>query len=297
MTSPGYSRAEHGGERNALFLKGPGQSPGPRLIPAVTEDHVIVTTTRSPSGSLTLAAKSLAEEIGCPFSSRGRRPLDVLTEDPDRFGRIVIAEQDIRLVVEGRFFRFHPNMARPRIRTLVQGEVDRMIEATGLRPGETFLDCSCGLGADAMVASHVAGQDGKVRALERSRVLASLVRYGMRTYEHPAVDLRNAMRRVTVVCANAEGILPTLANDSWDVVYFDPMFEATFSHSKGLEVVRMLAYGDVPQRETLSEAARVARRAVVVKDRAPGLLLRQLGLDRVSDSRRVLYGRIDVCKD
>lgn len=254
-----------------------------------------MTTTRYASQNLAQAAASLAEEIGCPYVTRGRRPLLGLTDDLDRQGRtIVAAEHEIRLVVEERVFRFHPNMARPRIRTLVQGGRDRMIDATGLSSGESFLDCTCGLGADTTVASHVVGGQGQVEAVERSRVLASLVRYGMRTYEHPAVDVQNAMRRVSVVWSNAVTLLPTLEDNTWDVVYFDPMFQATLSHSKGLEVVRMLAYGDVPTRDTLSEATRVARRAVVVKDRSPGHLLEELGMDVLTGSRRVLFGRLDA---
>ncbi len=209
-------------------------------------------------------------------------------------GVIVVAEHEIRLVVEGRVFRFHPNMARPRIRTLVHGDCDRMIEASGLRTGESFLDCTCGLGADATVASHRVGRSGRVCAIERSRVLAALVRYGTRTYEHLADDLLLAMKRIAIVCADARSYLPTLDEDAWDVVYFDPMFEATFAHSKGLDLVRLLAYEGAPTRETLDEAVRVARRAVVVKDRSSGPLLKKLGLRVVSQSRRVWYGRVDV---
>jgi len=263
--------------------------------PAITEDHVFVTTTRSPSGDLSLAAISLAEEIRCPFVTRGRRPLKGLIGDPERVDHpIVVAEHEIRFEFGGEVHRFHPNMARPRIRSLVKGDKDRMVEAAGLRSGDSFLDCTCGLGSDAMVVAHVVGREGRVSAIEQSKVLASIVRYGMRTYAHPAVDVVHAMRRVAVVCTDSAHLLQTLDDWSWDVVYFDPMFESTLSHSQGLSLVRLLAYSGVPTEETLGEAARVARRAVVVKDRVSGSLIEELGLSVISDSGRVRYGRLNV---
>ena len=94
------------------------------------------------------------------------------------------------------------------------------------------------------------------------------------------------MRRVVVRHATAEHVLATLPSQSWDVVYFDPMFDTPVEATTSLGLVRLLAAPDVPSRATLTEARRVARRCVVVKDRATGTLLEHLGLAPVGTTRR-----------
>ena len=72
------------------------------------------------------------------------------------------------------------------------------------------------------------------------------------------------------------------------------MFVSTIGAAKGLDLVRMLASGGAPTRDIISEARRVASRCVIVKDRAPGLLVRALDVPVVSRTQRVWYGRLDA---
>ena len=108
------------------------------------------------------------------------------------------------------------------------------------------------------------------------------------------------MRRVEVVTAEAEEVLKSEADHSWDVVTFDPMFDETVTLSHGLDVVKMLGWPGSTTPEGVAEASRVARRCVVMKDRAPGNKLRDLGFVggkatvSVPRSGNVYYGRIDV---
>ena len=191
-----------------------------------------------------------------------------------------------------RSYSFHPNMAHHRVTAVQAGRGDRLLTVAELKSGDHFLDCTCGLGADAIVAAHAVGPDGQVDALETSALLATVVSDGMARGDHRNPALVAAMRRVVVRHATAEHVLATLPSQSWDVVYFDPMFDTPVEATTSLELVRLLATPDVPSRATLTEARRVARRCVVVKDRATGTLLEQLGLAPVGTTRRhVRYGR------
>lgn len=183
-------------------------------------------------------------------------------------------------------------MAHHRVTAVQAGRGDRLLTVAELKSGDHFLDCTCGLGADAIVAAHAVGPDGQVDALETSALLATVVSDGMARGDHRNPALVAAMRRVVVRHATAEHVLATLPSQSWDVVYFDPMFDTPVEATTSLELVRLLATPDVPSRATLTEARRVARRCVVVKDRATGTLLEQLGLAPVGTTRRhVRYGR------
>jgi len=255
---------------------------------------ILVTTPVTPSGTTVDAAVAIARELDCPFVPRGRKSVARLLREETCEAALVVGPQEIRLITDAGSFGFHPNMAALRILALGQGRGDRMVNAMGLQPGWRVLDCTCGLGADAVVAAHVAGPTGEVCAVEHSAVLAALVRYGMRTYIHKDRSVQDAMRRVRVTSGDSGDVLRAQGDGAWDVVYFDPMFESTIASATGLDIVRRLGTPSTPSPATIAEATRVARRCVVMKDRAPGERLERLGIPVVSKAKRVWYGKLET---
>lgn len=258
---------------------------------------ILVTTPFNPARTTVDAAIGIAGELDCPFVLRGHKSVARLLRAEGREAALVVGPSEVRFMTDSGSFGFHPNMAGLRILALRQGRSDRMVTAMGLQPGERVLDCTCGLGADAIVAAHVAGPTGEVCAVEHSRVLAALVRYGMRAYVHKGVggrSVQDAMRRVRVTDGDSRDALLAQGDGSWDVVYFDPMFESTIASAKGLDIVRRLGTASPPSRATIAEARRVANRCVVMKDRAPGERLERLGIPVVSRAKRVWYGRLEA---
>ena len=102
------------------------------------------------------------------------------------------------------------------------------------------------------------------------------------------------MRRVRVRTTNYRDLLPTLGENSWDVVYLDPMFDRPVAATRSLDLVRRLAIRNRPTRDDIALARRVARRAVVIKDRAPGSLLQALDVPVVSTSHRIWFGAVSA---
>ena len=246
----------------------------------------------SPTLDVVVRARTVAARLHRPFVARRHDSLALLSRRHGTQGALVVDADRLRLVYEERSYSFHPNMAHHRVTAVHAGRGDRLLTVAGLQPGDRFLDCTCGLGADAIVAAHAVGPHGRVESLEASALLATVVAHGMAHYDHRNADLTAAMRRVTVRHATAEHVLATLPSRSWDVVYFDPMFDTPIEATTSLGLVRLLAATDVPSRATLTEARRVARRCVVVKDRATGTLLEQLKIPPVGTTRRhVRYGR------
>ena len=255
---------------------------------------ILVTTPVTPSPAIVDAAVAIAGELDCPFLPRSRRSVARLLRDEGRGAAIVVGPHEIRLMTDTGSYGFHPNMAALRILALGQGRGDRMVKAMGLERGWRVLDCTCGLGADAVVAAHVSGATGEVCAVEHSPVLAALVRYGMQTYLHKERSVQEAMRRVSVTTGDSGDVLRAQGDGAWDVVYFDPMFELTIASAQGLDIVRRLGTSSTPSPATIAEATRVARRCVVMKDRAPGERLGWLGIPVVSKAKRVWYGKLEA---
>ena len=260
----------------------------------LSESDVVVTTTHSPSPGLEARAAALARQLEQPLVTRRKQTIHVLTRREGVDAALVVGDDGLRLVYEERSYRFHPGMARHRISALRAGRGDRLAKVADLQSGDAVLDCTCGLGADAIVAAHVVGESGSVEAIESSAVLAAIAAQGMKHYHHGFAALVRAMQLVSIINSTYETFLPSLPTKSREVVYFDPMFASTIDAAKGLDLVRLFGSTAVPSREALVEARRVARRCVVVKDRAPGRLLYGLDIPAVSRTQRVWYGRLEA---
>jgi hypothetical protein len=200
---------------------------------------------------------------------------------------LVLSRTASILVVDGEERRWAAGMGAlraKRARERAAGGGDRttrdpFLEAALLQDGDTVLDCTVGLGADALVAATVVGPRGRVVGLESSAALAAWVGEGLRRAQDPAAA------RIELRAADHAGALATLPERSFDVVVFDPMFRHGRAESAGFDLVRRLADPRPLTAEALARARRVARRWVLVKDGAPGWDLARLGLTPLPSSR------------
>ena len=253
-----------------------------------------VTTSKSAPPAIMQEAMQFSAGSGWPYAPRRSQTVSRIVAETGMDGAIVFEADRMVIWTGGKAHYFHPNMAKIRIKSLVKGGRDPMVEAMQLVAGDSVLDCTCGMGADSVVASYVVGEAGSVYALEASSLLALMVKEGLQSYRHRFAPITEAMRRIRLRHAASQQVLTDLPANSWDVVYFDPMFEATIDASKGIDLVRLLGERGGPSSEALQQAVRVARRSVVMKDRWPGDALRKTGSRIVSQSRRICFGVIDA---
>jgi predicted methyltransferase len=176
-----------------------------------------------------------------------------------------------------------------------QQRPDIMIEAAGLERGDSFLDCTLGLGADAIVASYFSAT-GRVTGLEHQPQIAHVIRWGMKRYVYEMAWLQEAVRRIEVVAADHREYLHDLDDRSYDIVYFDPMFTHPIFKSQPISPLRKLADHDRLAQDSIDQACRVARKRVVMKDLAEGEELERLGFQKISRSKynKLAYGIINV---
>ncbi|MCX5780832.1 MAG: class I SAM-dependent methyltransferase [Firmicutes bacterium] len=191
---------------------------------------------------------------------------------------------------------FHPSMAKCRLAAFrKQGRQDLMVKACQLTPGDSFLDCTLGMGADAIVAAYFSGT-GKITGLESQPVLAGVISWGMKLYQGQMDWLNQAIHRIEVVPSHHADFLRQQADQSYDIIYFDPMFARPLLQSQPLAPLRKMANHAALEASTIQEACRVARQRVVLKTLASGSELERLGFSKVVGSKHnpIIYGIIGV---
>ncbi len=249
--------------------------------------------TEGRNSGLAWQARAWAKGFGVPYLRRGRS--GSLEELCAKFGltALLVATKlgPHVFTEEGRFF-FHPSMADLRLKHIAAGESDHLVQALALKPGAKVLDCTLGLASDALVASYAVGAQGKVVGVEASPLLAFTVARGLQQYASGNAEVDAAMRRIKVIRAKAEDYLKILPQDSFDAVYFDPMFRFGVKTSANMKPLRPIAYEKEITLSVLELALKAAPR-VVIKERSKDFL-RSLGCTEVQGGRysRVKYGII-----
>jgi hypothetical protein len=249
----------------------------------------VVTTPLRPAPAEVTEAVAAAARHGLPFAPRGQDRLSLVLSRAGAGAALVLssraavlatAEAEQRWSAGMGVLRMRRTEARLEGRPVSPTDRDPFLEAAGICPGDEVLDATLGLGADALVAAAAAGPAGRVVALEASPLLAAWVAEGLHRLEAAP-----AAGRIEVRAAEHLAALSALPDRSFDVVVFDPMFRHARAQPGGFELVRALADPRPLEAAALDEARRVARRAVVVKDGAPGWDLARLGLTPLPSAR------------
>ncbi len=256
--------------------------------------ELIVTTSRKARANLIQQAQAWAHRLRVTYLPRDDLSLRRLAEEAGVAGALVVTPQRVvyREPSSGLEYFFHPNLARLRIHNLKTGRGDPMVTAMALAEGDWVLDCTLGRGTDAIIAAWVVSESGEVVGVEKVPVIAQLTIHGLQTYEEHSAELKTAMRRVKALEADYEDFLPQQAGESFDVVYFDPIFDQPVDTSAAIRPLRHLAADEPVTQAALVEARRVARRRVVVKQRRDTPLWAQVLPDEVisGGKSRIEYG-------
>ncbi|SFS61947.1 class I SAM-dependent methyltransferase [Paenibacillus sp. BC26] len=253
---------------------------------------MIVTTPHKPTPEQTAYAAGLAEELGGRYVPRKQDSLSLLKTKYNDNRLLVADHRGLRYYEESEEpLYFHPSMAYVRVKRMRKGEADPLVSLTGCQPGDHVIDCTAGLGSDALVFAFAVGEEGRVTALESERMLYTVVREGLKTYETEHADVNAALRRIEMRHANHIDYLSALPDKSVDIVYFDPMFRKPMHDSSALQPLRGLANNDALQEESIRQATRVARKMVVLKEHQGSDEFQRLGFER-RHINKIAYGVI-----
>ncbi|MCH5586396.1 class I SAM-dependent methyltransferase [Shimazuella sp. AN120528] len=255
---------------------------------------IVVTTSHEPSTKEKEKAVAIADSLSVLYVDRDRASLDKMYKQYEVDGVLIVTKQGLRYESSGYpSFFFHPNLSVVRLKQWSKGENDAMVRAANLLEGDQVLDCTLGMGADAIVSSFVTGASGRVVGLESEPLLACMVAEGLKNYcsGRPAVD--EAMRRIEVMNCNYRSYLAKSRSNSFDVVVFDPMFRKTVYGSKAMQMLKPLANPTAVDEESVAHAVRVARRRVLLKERKNSSEFARLGFKVIHQSSSYAWGVID----
>ncbi|MCC5464505.1 class I SAM-dependent methyltransferase [Pelosinus baikalensis] len=257
---------------------------------------LLVTTIQSPSCAIEELAQEIAKTLQVPLISRDRYSITALKNNYQVENIVVITKNGPIVHTLGGEYFFHLNMAELRIENLKNGKNDHMITAMSLSAGMSVLDCTLGLATDAIVASFIVGPTGKVIGIEASPILAFVASYGLQHFTHEKEDITKALRRIQVKSKHCHDVLINLPDNSFDVVFFDPMFRQPIYSSSNLKPLRYLADNSPIAESTFAEACRVARKRVVIKEASRNNEFDRLGITTIYGGKysSIQYGVIKV---
>ena len=214
--------------------------------------------------------KAWAESQGFTYVPRGKRTIqDLMDEYGEDF--LVYSSRGPQIDrPEGSHF-FSLNMAELRIQNLRKGQRDHLLEALIGRGAShqplSVLDCTCGFGADAAVASFGLPAGSRVDALEVSPLLEAVTSWGFSHFVHKKDDVTAALRRISLRRGDYRDYLLSDEGPVYDVLYFDPMFQRPVEASCQFQPVRAIMEHGGLTRDLIERALQKARRRVVIKER------------------------------
>lgn len=263
---------------------------------------MIITTSPLPSKALIERAKWLADTNGGTYISRKRLSVEQLQQQSETGLVFILTEKEMRLYqAEANAkqpFTYHPSMAYVKLKGMLNGQAEPLLTFSHCEAGDEVLDCTAGLASDSLLFSLQVGEKGKVTALESQLPLYMLVSEGLKHYQSPIREIELAMRRIELIHQSHDRFLKQLPDNSYDIVYFDPMFREPLHDSEAIKPLRLVANHNPLTSHSIEEAKRIARKCVIMKEHASSEEFSRLGFTLVGkhQGKKPAYGII-WCKE
>lgn len=256
--------------------------------------EIAVTTTREPDESLNNKAKEVSKDLNISYIKRGNHSIEK-TILKGGYDYLLIVERDNLILKGGDSTLFwHPNMSEIRVKSIQRGDRDALIVSTKLEEGNSVLDCTLGLAGDSLIFSAVVGANGTVVGVEINKYIAYLSKCGLENYNNN--EILSFTDNIKVVNESYEDFLISQDDNSFDVVYFDPMFKEPNKKSTSINSFRDFAEHKGVTKEVLMEALRVCKKRVVVKERRDFNDFEKLGIEKIYGGKKsgaIIYGVIE----
>lgn len=141
--------------------------------------------------------------------------------------------------------------------------------------------------------SAVVGEKGYVVGTEINKYIAYLSKCGLENYN--GVNGKN-IDNIKVVNESYEDYILKQRDNSFDVVYFDPMFKEPNRKSTSINSFRAFADHKGLTKDILAEALRVCSKRVVIKERQGSNDFEKLGIEKYYGGKKsgsIIYGVIE----
>ena len=255
----------------------------------------IITTITKVNTDLIYQAQALAQKLNKKFVTRNNLSLERLKQDNNVDNILIFTKDGLKAHTSQGDLFFHLNMAQLRILNLNRNQKDHMVEAMDLKLFMFFFDCTLGLRTDATVASYIVGENGKVVGLESATLIYLITKYGLANFNHDNIAINHSLRRIESFNLHYLDYLKAQGDNSFDIVYFDPMFRKPIQDSANFKPMRAIANMEQLQSKALVEALRVAKKRVVIKETKDSMEFKRLNISQIYGGKysSVSYGVID----
>ena len=239
----------------------------------------IVSTKKKPSLEDIKRAKEISKALNLPYFKRGKLTIEKLFKKvkeifkTDKVRLLLVENLNLKLITPNKKeLFFHPGLLKIRFLNILKKEKqnidsndDLFYKVLDLKEGDLVLDCNLGLCQDALLCAYKT--KNTVIGLEIDKVIALVVRDGLKKYNFTGkMKIFNKLKEnLYTVCIDNKKYLETAKDNSFDVVYFSPMFINPKWECSQMMPLREIAIKSFPDKETLENAKRVARKRVVIK--------------------------------
>ncbi len=239
----------------------------------------IVSTKKKPSLEDIKRAKEISKALNLPYFKRGKLTIEKLFKKvkeifkTDKVRLLLVENLNLKLITPNKKeLFFHPGLLKIRFLNILKKEKqnidsndDLFYKVLDLKEGDLVLDCNLGLCQDALLCAYKT--KNTVIGLEIDKVIALVVRDGLKKYNFTGkMKIFNKLKEnLYTICIDNKKYLETAKDNSFDVVYFSPMFINPKWECSQMMPLREIAIKSFPDKETLENAKRVARKRVVIK--------------------------------
>lgn len=251
-------------------------------------NYLITVSERAKAQTLEYARK-LAQEYALEFIPREGRSISQLKLTFD--GVFVLDNRMLLTYYGDPPMQFHPSMAKLRLLNLERDQGDRLAQVTRIVPGERILDCTAGLCADTAVLSYLTGVQGEVLGVEGSLPIYLVTKVGLANYPFDSQALAKAYQKIHLRYCDYRTLLRDSFRQYYDLIYFDPMFQAPVTSSAGIAPIRQAAIHHQLDLSDLDLAKKAVKRRIVVKSNDTAYL-ESLCPDEICTSKgsKIVYG-------
>jgi 16S rRNA (guanine1516-N2)-methyltransferase len=257
---------------------------------------LLLTTSYDPTQEISSEAVRWASEWRLKYVERGQSSIPRMMKKHRASVIFTFSQNEVKAhLKDGTTLFYHPSTAMIRMKRLLRGEKDPLIEISGVSPYDRVLDCTAGLGTDAIIFSHIAGEKGKITAVESEFIPSFLLSAGLNRVKTGLDPLDKAMGSIEVVHEDHLDMLRSLPDHAYDIVYFDPMFRNPVAASQAISSIRELANPQPLALRAIEEARRVATKRIVLKDSTGSEEFERLGFQKMHrPNASFTYGFIDI---
>ena len=119
-----------------------------------------------------------------------------------------------------------------------------------------------GLAGDSILLSYYGHT---VTSIEKNKIIHLITSNGLKNYISPSEKINKAMRKITTHNYDCIDYLKKSPDNTFDIIYFDPMFSHTIKESENLLGITPLADKNFRYKEFIKEASRVGKDKIIIK--------------------------------